>query len=177
MIPVSSSSAAPDAINSPQYATYVLEVGSLEVVGRGRSLRRPAGVAVSHRRADARLAVDLRLVWAGSAALGVLSPGCVEGPRPLRRGFLLAYLCGVLWYMGNCYWVRDTMMHYGDMPPVAPTLLLIGYSMVLGLYFGLFGLGLSLVRKATGSTPRWPSVGTSSAGSDIDAVRATWRSP
>jgi apolipoprotein N-acyltransferase len=86
------------------------------------------------------------LLWA------VLSPECVDGPRPLRRGFLVAYLCGVLWYMGNCYWVRDTMMHYGDMPWGAPTLLLIGYSMVLGLYFGLFGLALVLVRRATGST-------------------------
>ncbi len=74
------------------------------------------------------------LLWA------ILSPACADGPRPLRRGFLLAYLCGFLWYMGNCYWVRDTMSHYGDMPPLAPTLLLLGYSMVLGLYFGLFGL-------------------------------------
>jgi len=86
------------------------------------------------------------LLWA------VLSPECVDGPRPLRRGFLLSYLCGVLWYMGNCYWVRDTMMHYGDMPWGAPTLLLVAYSMVLGLYFGLFGLGVALVRRTTGST-------------------------
>jgi apolipoprotein N-acyltransferase len=86
------------------------------------------------------------LLWA------ILSPACVDAPRPLRRGFLLAYLCGVLWYMGNCYWVRDTMMHYGDMPWGAPTLLLIAYSMVLGLYFGLFGLGVVLVRRASGST-------------------------
>jgi apolipoprotein N-acyltransferase len=54
--------------------------------------------------------------------------------------------------MGNCYWVRDTMLHYGDMPLGAPTLLLVGYSMVLGLYFGLFGLGVVLVRRASGST-------------------------
>jgi apolipoprotein N-acyltransferase len=86
------------------------------------------------------------LLWA------LLSPACVDHPRPLRRGFLIGYLCGVLWYMGNCYWVRDTMLRYGDMPPMAPTLLLIGYSMVLGLYFGLFGWGVVLVRRATGST-------------------------
>jgi len=72
--------------------------------------------------------------------------------HPLRRGFFVAYLCGFLWYMGNCYWVRDTMSHYSDMPLLAPTLLLVGYSLVLGLYFGLFGLGLVLVRRATGST-------------------------
>jgi apolipoprotein N-acyltransferase len=72
--------------------------------------------------------------------------------HPLRRGFGIAYLCGFLWYMGNCYWIRDTMSHYGDMPPLAPTLLLVGFSLVLGLYFGLFGLGLVLVRRAAGST-------------------------
>jgi apolipoprotein N-acyltransferase len=86
------------------------------------------------------------LLWA------LLSPTCADGPRPLRRGFLLAYLCGVLWYAGNCYWVRDVMLRYGDMPALAPTLLLLGYSLVLGLYFGLFGLGVALVRRATGST-------------------------
>jgi apolipoprotein N-acyltransferase len=72
--------------------------------------------------------------------------------HPLRRAFFVAYLCGFLWYLGNCYWIRDTMSHYGDMPPLAPTLLLVGFSLVLGLYFGLFGLGLVLVRRATGST-------------------------
>jgi apolipoprotein N-acyltransferase len=76
----------------------------------------------------------------------------IESSRPLRRAFLLSYVCGILWYCGNCYWIRDTMMRYGDMPILAPTLLLIGFSLVLGLYFGLFGLSVMLVRRATGST-------------------------
>ena len=84
------------------------------------------------------------LLWA------ILHPETVDHPRPLRRAFLISYPCGVLWYMGNCYWIRDTMMHYGDMPAAAPVLLLIGFSLVLGLYFGIFGLGVMLVRKATG---------------------------
>jgi apolipoprotein N-acyltransferase len=88
------------------------------------------------------------LLWA------LLAPESTESPRPLRRGFLLGYVCGVLWYGGNCYWVRDTMAHYGDMPWGAPTLLLVAFSLYLGLYFGLFGLALVLVRRATGST-RW----------------------
>jgi apolipoprotein N-acyltransferase len=88
------------------------------------------------------------LLWA------ILTEISTDGPRPLRRGFVLGYLCGVLWYAGNCYWVRDVMSQYGDMPALAPTLLLAGYSMVLGLYFGFFGLGVALVRRASGST-RW----------------------
>jgi apolipoprotein N-acyltransferase len=90
--------------------------------------------------------------WFGLVPLlcAILFAAGARRPRPLRRAFLLSYLCGFLWYAGNCYWIRDTMMHYGDMPPLAPTLLLIGFSLVLGLYFALFGLGVALLRRATG---------------------------
>lgn len=92
--------------------------------------------------------------WFGLAPLlwAILNPATVDRPHPFRRAFLISYLCGVLWYMGNCYWIRDTMMHYGDMPAAAPILLLIAFSLVLGLYFGLFGLGLMLVRRSTCKT-------------------------
>jgi apolipoprotein N-acyltransferase len=92
--------------------------------------------------------------WFGVVPLlcAILSCAATSSPRPVRRGFLLGYLCGFLWYMGNCYWVRDTMAAYGDMPAIFPVLLLVGYSLVLGLYVGLFGLGVALVRQASGST-------------------------
>jgi apolipoprotein N-acyltransferase len=86
------------------------------------------------------------LLWA------ILSPRAANEPRPLRRAFLLAYLCGILWYAGNCYWIYDTMLIHGGLPPVVSFLLLLGFSLVLGLYFGLFGLSLALVRRASGST-------------------------
>ncbi len=85
------------------------------------------------------------LLWA------ILSPLNTTAPRSLRRAFLLSYLTGFLWYCGNCYWIRNTMQHYGDMPPLAPTLLLIGFSAVLGLYFALFGFFVALVHRASGS--------------------------
>ena len=84
------------------------------------------------------------LLWA------LLSPEIVKHRHPFRRAFLVAYLCGVLWYMGNCYWVRDTMLRYGDMPMGAPTLLLIAFSLALGLYSGIFGLVVVLIRKGAG---------------------------
>jgi len=86
------------------------------------------------------------LLWA------LLSAANSSRTHSLRRAFFVSYLCGVLWYVGNCYWIRDTMMHYGDMPPLAPELLTLGFSLVLGLYFGIFGWGVALVRRATGST-------------------------
>lgn len=75
---------------------------------------------------------------------------CSQKRQPLMA-FLIAYLCGVLWYAGNCYWIYDTMLIYGGLPPVVSALLLVGFSLVLGAYFGLFGLGVWMVRRATGS--------------------------
>ena len=85
------------------------------------------------------------LLWA------ILAPASLHQPRPLRRAFLLAYLCGVLWFAGNCYWIYDTMLLHGGLPPLISALLLMGFSLVLGLYFALFGLGVALVRRSTGS--------------------------
>jgi len=92
--------------------------------------------------------------WFGLAPLiwAVLSPSCTDGTRPLRRAFLLAWVCGVLWFMGNCYWIYDTMLIHGGLPPAVSVLILLIFSLVLGLYFALFGWGLQLVRRVTGST-------------------------
>ena len=109
------------------------------------------------------------LIWA------ILSPVTFESRRPLRRAFLLGYLSGFLWYMGNCYWVRDTMSRYGDMPPLAPTLLLVAFSLVLGLYFGLFGLGLMLIRRATGKTS-WALIAAPFLWTALDLLAARFTS-
>jgi len=74
-----------------------------------------------------------------------------ESPRPLRSAFLVGYVCGVLWYEGNCYWIYDTMLIHGGLSPVVSALLLIGYSLVLGGYFGLFGLFTALLKRRFGA--------------------------
>jgi apolipoprotein N-acyltransferase len=84
-------------------------------------------------------------------ALVPLLVALLRGERTPRRGFQLGYLFGVLWVMLNCAWVRDTMMQYGDMPPAAPELLLLAFSLVLGLYSGFFGLLLVWVRNRAGN--------------------------
>src|ERR1700679_4172530 len=77
------------------------------------------------------------LLWA------ILAPS--ESPRPLRHAFLIGYLCGILWYAGNCYWIYDTMHIHGRIPPVGSVGLLRIYSLVLGLYFGVFALALKFI--------------------------------
>ena len=129
----------------------------MKIVGSAGSLGGAAGTAVSAGRPDAPLAQHLCLVRPGSASVGSAQPGDREPPPPLaprisarvplRRPLVHGQLL-----LGPRHHVR-----YGDMPPLAPTLLLIAFSLVLGVYFGLFGLGLMLVRRATGKHATRPS--------------------
>ncbi|KAA6464983.1 apolipoprotein N-acyltransferase [Acidobacteria bacterium AB60] len=96
-----------------------------------------------------------------------------EDRQPLRRSFLVAYLCGILWYAGNCYWIYDTMLLHGDLPPVASALLLLGFSVVLGLYFGLFGLGLAFVARRLGLTRALVAAPFFWVALDLAAARVT----
>jgi apolipoprotein N-acyltransferase len=74
----------------------------------------------------------------------------LDGHSPLLpatpwQGFVLGYVCGILWLAGTCYWIFDTMRRYGGMPLPAALLALILFCMYVGLYHGLFGLLLALV--------------------------------
>jgi apolipoprotein N-acyltransferase len=51
----------------------------------------------------------------------------------------LAYLCGVLWYAGNCYWIYQTMHIYGNIPEIPSFGILVLFALYLGLYHALFG--------------------------------------
>ena len=97
----------------------------------------------------------------------ILSRSTVERRRPLRAAhFFWPISAASLWYCGNCYWIRDTMAQYGDMPPLAPTLLLLGFSLVLGLYFGLFGWSVML-----GAPSHWQhATGTCGCASSVDGA-------
>ena len=61
------------------------------------------------------------LLWAHPVARLRRRSGRASPAPRLFCSPISAASCGT---SGNCYWVRDTMMHYGDMPPLAPTLLL-----------------------------------------------------
>jgi len=79
---------------------------------------------------------------------GLLSGHNLRHPKALLRGTFAAYLMGVLWFAGNCYWIYQTMLYYGGLPPFISAGILIAYSLILGLYFGAFGLLLTLTARA-----------------------------
>jgi apolipoprotein N-acyltransferase len=74
----------------------------------------------------------------GAVRLRPASPG---------QGFLLGYVCGILWYAGTCYWVYDTMRQYGGLNSAAALLVLFLFCCYLGLYHGVFGLLIGLLAK------------------------------
>jgi apolipoprotein N-acyltransferase len=69
-------------------------------------------------------------------------------PATPWQGFVLGYLCGILWFAGTCYWIFDTMHRYGGLPAPVAVLALILFCMYVGLYHGMFGLLLALVAGA-----------------------------
>ncbi len=85
----------------------------------------------------------------------ILMPCSVESPRYVWRTARAAYAGGVLWYVLNCYWIYQTMHVYGNVSAPGAVGILVLYSLVLGLYFGVFGLVLALVGKSSGGV-EWP---------------------
>jgi apolipoprotein N-acyltransferase len=69
--------------------------------------------------------------------------------RPLEAT-LLGYVGGVVWYLGTCYWIYQTMHLYGGMSAPVAVLVLFLFCLYLGLYHAVFALLLALVRRGLG---------------------------
>jgi apolipoprotein N-acyltransferase len=79
---------------------------------------------------------------------GLLSSENLGRPGSLLRAAFAAYLMGFLWFAGNCYWIYQTMLYFGGLPPYISAGILVAYSLVLGLYFAAFGLLLTATARA-----------------------------
>jgi apolipoprotein N-acyltransferase len=94
------------------------------------------------------------LAWVGAVPLLVALLAREEGERspnrPLLRGFLTGWCFGVLWYAVNCYWIYQTMYLYGGLPVAAAVGILLLFSLIMGLYYGLFGWLITFARRSSG---------------------------
>jgi apolipoprotein N-acyltransferase len=76
-------------------------------------------------------------------------------PASLRQGFLLGYASGIVWYLGNCYWIYHAMHVYGGVNAFFSVVILVLFALYLALYHGLFGILLALsARKRQGYSLR-----------------------
>src|SRR5271163_4402518 len=86
----------------------------------------------------------LPLLWA------ILGNDKIGNPLTARQGVLLGYVCGFVWYLGNCYWIYQTMYLYGGLAkPIAAGILIL-FCLYLGLYHALFGTLITAFRKRSG---------------------------
>ncbi len=86
----------------------------------------------------------LPLLWA------LLGSGRTGKPLTLRQGTALGYVCGFVWYLGNCYWIYQTMYLYGGLAkPIAAGILIL-FCLYLGLYHALFGTLIAAFRSRFG---------------------------
>ena len=75
--------------------------------------------------------------------------GTQRDGKPLRvwQSAWLGYICGIFWYLGNCYWIYSTMHLYGNLSEAASVGVLVLFTLYLGLYLGLFGLLFGAIRR------------------------------
>lgn len=68
-------------------------------------------------------------------------------PFTLTQGFLIAWVCGVIWYLGTCYWIYPVMHGYGNLGVFAATMIALGYCLIMGMHHGAFGLLVVLMAR------------------------------
>lgn len=95
-----------------------------------------------------------RTAFCWIALLPLLSAlvACNKHGAPLKvyQGAVLGYLCGFIWYLGNCYWIYQTMYLYGGLAkPVAAGILVL-FCLYLGLYHSLFAVLISVCHRRFG---------------------------
>uniref|UniRef100_A0A7V4XS89 Apolipoprotein N-acyltransferase n=1 Tax=Acidobacterium capsulatum TaxID=33075 RepID=A0A7V4XS89_9BACT len=111
--------------------------------------------------------------WRGAIAwvalvpllLAVLGERAATQRRYLSRSFVVGYLGGIAWYVINSYWIYRTMHIYAGVPAAGAAGILVLYSLVLGIYFGLFAWIIAVFRRRFGLIPAlclaplaWPAV-------------------
>jgi len=61
----------------------------------------------------------------------------------LRRGFLLGWVNGVLFYAGTCFWIFHTLHVYGGMSDALAVSMMVLFLLAAGMHHGVFGLLLA----------------------------------
>jgi apolipoprotein N-acyltransferase len=69
-------------------------------------------------------------------------------PLSIFQGAVLGYSSGFVWYLGNCYWVYQTMHLYGGIAAPASAGILVLFCLYLALYHALFGALITAFRRS-----------------------------
>ena len=77
-------------------------------------------------------------------------------PFTLLQGFLIAWVSGVVWYVGMCYWIYPVMNGYGNVSAPLAVPITLAFCVILGMHHGAFGLLLVLMARRSSVGNRRP---------------------
>jgi apolipoprotein N-acyltransferase len=66
-------------------------------------------------------------------------------PATPGQGFLLGYLCGLIWSLGACYWIYDVMHNYGGLQGAVAAGVVVLFSLAMALSWAVFGLLMAVL--------------------------------
>ena len=61
------------------------------------------------------------------------------------QGFLLGYICGLIWSFGSCYWIYDVMHLYGGLQPLIAAGVLVLFALAMALSWAVFAWVMALL--------------------------------
>jgi apolipoprotein N-acyltransferase len=77
-------------------------------------------------------------------------------PFTLLQGFTIAWVSGVIWYLGTCYWIYPVMNGYGNLGVPAAAFIAMGYCLIMGMHHGVFGALVVLMARRSSLGNRRP---------------------
>lgn len=92
------------------------------------------------------------LCWFAVAPLliAITDQNIQRKPLSVVQGAVLGYTSGILWYLGNCYWIYATMHTYGGIAKPAAAGILLLFCLYLGLYHAAFGALVTAFNRSMG---------------------------
>lgn len=92
----------------------------------------------------------------GGAAELVDAEGGSLRPFSLWQGFLLGWVCGIVWYLGTSYWIYPVMNGYGNLNGFVSVLITLAFCLYLGLNHGFFAMLVVLMARRSSLGNRKP---------------------
>jgi apolipoprotein N-acyltransferase len=77
-------------------------------------------------------------------------------PFTLWQGFVVGWFCGILWYLGTCYWVFPVMTGYGGLHWLLAAPITLAATFGMGLHHALFGMLVVLMARRSSLGNRRP---------------------
>lgn len=111
---------------------------SIESNGRFRS-RLPAPLALLSGVLLVLTFPDADLTFLAPFALAPLLYAVAMVTRPAQR-FFLGWICGVVYWLGACYWIQFTLANYGDLNLALSMLALALFAIIKALHMAVFGM-------------------------------------